>query len=700
VTKLDHALAWAARGFKIFPCVPNGKSPQWGRYWEHATTDPDVIRSWWQDQSTGAIRDYNIGVSTTGGTAVVDIDTKHGPQALENYYSIGGHFETLTVQTWSGGFHTYLDPGRDIANSQGSLVKDVDVRGFHGVALAPGSTINGVEYKLVVDKPIAPMPEAMLRLCKAPAQRDAPAQWAVPELDTPGMVANAAEYLGRVAPAVEGQGGDNQTYQVACRARDLGVTEETCLELMDMHFNPRCEPPWDYDALVAKIHNAYVYAENAPGARSAEAVFAQLSLPQFDQTAGQDGALLLTDDRNVSGEAPLIVNEDRTGSPHNGVEYSGAGEQLTLRFGNAILPAQMRRRPWIVKNMLERGELTLFIAPGGAGKSVFILHTAIMLALGIDVCGSGNMVGRAGSVIYNAEDSLDEMSGRLLGACMQLGVDYREVASYIILISGKTHGKMNLVRIVDGAPKLNEEAAQILVKLCSNEGVAFLALDPLARLHNCNENDNNQMTAVIDELVQIATRAGVALGVPHHLAKPPQAGYQGHAGNPYSARGAGAIIEASRVAITLSAPTEDDMTTYNLHLAPEHRQRLIRLDDAKLNRGLMRGEPVWMRKETVILPHGEDTVALAAVDMQGFADAMRQKVGTALYVEASNAAVASFSLADAAGMLMRYDVMWGKLQPQTVRQRLEMMLTQPIALSDGGRIALQMTGKGKFVVYE
>jgi AAA domain/Bifunctional DNA primase/polymerase, N-terminal len=683
VTKLDHALAWAARGFRVFPCKVNSRATAIGAWWEVATTDPDTIRSWWRNQISGEIYDFNIGVDTTG-FGVVDVDTKHGAHAVQNFYAIGGHFDTLVVQSQSGGYHVYYATSRPLANSQGSLIKDVDVRGHHGLVLAPGSTIDGNEYKLLVDLPIAQMPEQLERRCKSPGER-ATEEFAVEELDTLSMITTAAEYLGRVRPALEGQGGDNHTFQVAAHARELGVSEEKCLELMLEHFNERCEPPWEYDALAAKIRNAYAYAENQPGSHSAEAVFGSIARDAFTFDSGQ------------ISEKHLLVEYVVDFPPQGSVSHFSEGKKPRIAFGNMILPANLERRPWIYSGLLERGEVTLFVAPGGAGKSLFILNTALRLALGQEIYGFRNLAGRVGSVIYNAEDSLQEMSGRLLAHCILHGIDYRDVSPYIMLISGKDHGKLFNIRTQNGTPVMDGKSLDTLVNICSGPGIGFLALDPLSRLHDCNENDNVQMTGVIDAVVHVAHLTGVAVALPHHMAKPPMAGFLGYAGNAYAARGAGAIVEACRVAVTLSAPTDEDMKS--LGIPPGERQRLVRLDDAKLNRGLMRGEPVWIRKETVVLPNGEETGAFGPADVGGYVARARTDLGVALYAEMTSAVHrSSLSIADAAMLLMRYDPAWGKQQPAVVRQRVEMMLSERIILSDGSALELMIDAKGKSVV--
>jgi bifunctional DNA primase/polymerase-like protein len=68
--------------------------------------------------------------------------------------------------------------------------------------------------------------------------------------------------------AVEGQGGDARTFQVAYKLRDLGLSPQAALDLLVEHggWNEHCQPPWEYRELAVKVRNAYEYAKNAPGA--------------------------------------------------------------------------------------------------------------------------------------------------------------------------------------------------------------------------------------------------------------------------------------------------------------------------------------------------------------------------------------------------------------------------------------------------
>ena len=234
MSKLEHALAWAARGFRIFPLREDTKLPIHEKSYDIATVDTATITGWWRDDLTGLERGHNIGVDTSR-LLVVDIDNKDGKNGQAHYEAMGGRTcDTLTVRTPTGGYHLYYNPGgAAYANSQGDnggIAPGVDTRGHHGYVLAPGSTIDGRAYVLVQDVPLAPVPDVVLPKLKAPEARAERA--AAADLDTPTAIATARAFLNSRTAAYQGMGGNAHTYQTACELRDRGVSEQTALDLM------------------------------------------------------------------------------------------------------------------------------------------------------------------------------------------------------------------------------------------------------------------------------------------------------------------------------------------------------------------------------------------------------------------------------------------------------------------------------------
>ena len=45
----DHAVAYAKRGFRVFPCVPNSKVPRVKEFYAVASADPEAVYATWTD---------------------------------------------------------------------------------------------------------------------------------------------------------------------------------------------------------------------------------------------------------------------------------------------------------------------------------------------------------------------------------------------------------------------------------------------------------------------------------------------------------------------------------------------------------------------------------------------------------------------------------------------------------------------------
>src|SRR3990172_3681801 len=285
MTKLDHALHLASLGFHIFPIVADRKAPPAVANWqETAMRDSAVIRSWW-----GQNPNHNIGIFTgkfqdDAALLVVDVDVKGGKNGFDELLRLelaGWELpDTVYQSTPTGGRH-YLyrvsSPVRQGANILGS---GLDVRSKGGYVVATGSTVDGAEYRGIFDAPIADAPQWLIDKCgETRSRRESERDTSVAVLPETAE-RRAIQYLQHEAPlAVEGLGGDDLTYKVAARVKDIGVLENACVELMAAHWNARCSPPWMTDDLQQKIAHAYRYGNRPIGAAAPEADFTEKTFP-------------------------------------------------------------------------------------------------------------------------------------------------------------------------------------------------------------------------------------------------------------------------------------------------------------------------------------------------------------------------------------------------------------------------------------
>ncbi|HCE66863.1 MAG: hypothetical protein A2X82_11625 [Geobacteraceae bacterium GWC2_55_20] len=164
---LKAALEYASRGIPIFPLGPQGKLSivKWG---SEATTDPEQIKAWWQQNPN-----YNIGLLTgaKSGIAVVDFDSR---EALARGKELGLP-DGPTVKTGRG-FHLYCQQSEGTRNFQKrSDLPETDLRAEGGYVVAPPSIHeNGEQYSWFIckgldDLPLPPLPEWIL--AKTPEEK-------------------------------------------------------------------------------------------------------------------------------------------------------------------------------------------------------------------------------------------------------------------------------------------------------------------------------------------------------------------------------------------------------------------------------------------------------------------------------------------------------------------------------------------------
>ncbi len=152
-TLLDAGLAYAARGWLVFPCYEargagctcsdpkcdaQGKHPRI-KWRMGASRDPNKIRGWWRKWPSANIA---IATGAASGIWVLDVDTdKAGDETLTTL--IGNHRipTTMIVNTGGGGWHYYFTwpaDGRVIGNRI-EIGKGLDARGEGGYVVAPPS---------------------------------------------------------------------------------------------------------------------------------------------------------------------------------------------------------------------------------------------------------------------------------------------------------------------------------------------------------------------------------------------------------------------------------------------------------------------------------------------------------------------------------------------------------------------------------
>ncbi|GGB26854.1 hypothetical protein GCM10011380_15520 [Sphingomonas metalli] len=190
---LHAALAYAERGWPVFPCSPRDKTPlvkadrgadgkpvKGTGGVRRATTDREQIAAWWQRWPEAM-----IGVAMgENGLFGLDFDPRTDADTGEEWTldRLKGELEaqigvslpvSLSARTPSGGVHVYFQQptvGERIRN-RGNLPQHVDVRGAGGYVIAPPSRMaDGRSYRWLrddADAAIVQAPDALITVLQS-----------------------------------------------------------------------------------------------------------------------------------------------------------------------------------------------------------------------------------------------------------------------------------------------------------------------------------------------------------------------------------------------------------------------------------------------------------------------------------------------------------------------------------------------------
>lgn len=138
MTKLESALAYARRGWPVFPCGMN-KQPLIANGFHAASCDEARVRDWW-----GSWPDAQIGIACgAAGIAVVDLDVGKGKDGVRTWHALvddhGRHGCGLVASTPRSGRHLVYAMPTPAIGCRTDVLPDsgIDVRAEGGYILAP-----------------------------------------------------------------------------------------------------------------------------------------------------------------------------------------------------------------------------------------------------------------------------------------------------------------------------------------------------------------------------------------------------------------------------------------------------------------------------------------------------------------------------------------------------------------------------------
>ena len=592
---LAASAQWLAEemGLPVFPCDEN-KRPMTPNGFKDATLDPDLIRR-------SFARAAMIGIPTgeASGFFVLDLDCKNGAQGLEWLAAHEARLpQTRRHRTRSGGVHLLftMPPGRTIRNSASKVGPGVDVRGTGGYIIAPPSD----GYDVVDACTIAEAPAWLLDLIDPPA---ASAQPIAPRPPSPprqsgdgtpyGLAALDAAAIA-IMTAPDGAKHDTlnrEAYSIGGLVAAGQLAEGPAIAALASALEglrARCEDfPAAQKTLGAAFRAGMAKPRQAPAPRLVRRIVKEYRDDRPEPPPRDEAPPHWSMEPDPE---PDVLQVERIAP--------SAGKSPLWVDGELFNASAIPRRPWAVPGYLMRGSVTVLSGQGAGGKSSLVVRWTVNLAAG-EAIGQFAPTEPMRVVNYNTEDDRDEQQRRY-SAALKASNHGPKVLQRIIRCGPEDVGTLFERDPVTGRITPTAAMAQ-LEELCVTTEADVLFCDPLAELHNAEENDNTAMRAVVAAFRSLAKRLNIAVVILHHDRKG-----NNSPGDMDRVRGASAISGAVRVMLTLTTMTEEEAE--KLGIAPAERRRHFRVDGAKSNYAPTQ-EAEWWRLAAYEIENGEQIAA-------------------------------------------------------------------------------------------
>jgi hypothetical protein len=545
-----------------------------------ATRDEKKIRAMF-DAANG--RATAIGVATGAADLVViddDRSKKVDPVAEAFFERHGPELAQARIhRTTSGGKHFIFAAPPGVAVSSRKTCDAIDIRGASGFVVWPPSLGYSVTHD--VDPP------QMSRALLADLLR----------MQTAYRVTGA-----------EGAGGD-------LTGVDLEDLEQRIRTGSDFHYTTlELTKRWalagmEHDEARAKLLALYDEARPAGGV-----ALGRWQKARKDAERALEGAIRRfrpRDERAVLdalvgllGEAPEGTIEEDAPEVEPEVEISTPGH--VPRALHAYEP-----RRWLLGNILIRQYVTVLAGSGGGGKTSLAIGWALSLASGKPVMGE--RVGKPRRVLIWSEDPPEELAKRVDAAMQIHGLTRADIEDRLIVVS-IDELRITIARFSQELREVIEVDVEVLKKIIITNRLDVVMLDPIAELHELEENDNVQMAKLMGMVRSVARETKASILLLHHASKASVDAGKSRAAT--ATRGAGAIVNSARVSMVLNEMTAKDAEDFGIR--EDERPLYGELTRPKANMGPRTFGGDFVKVELVPFGNGdeendEDTVAVSTV---------------------------------------------------------------------------------------
>lgn len=258
-------------------------------------------------------------------------------------------------------------------------------------------------------------------------------------------------------------------------------------------------------------------------------------------------------------------------------------------------------RKWVYGGLCLERFCSVIGAPGGTGKTAYAM--AIGLAVAIGRSFLNQKVHQSAPVwMYNLEDPRDEILRRIEALMKLHAIKPNELVGRLYINSGRDQELVIAQKGANGNVVITPNVVTELANRIRENGVKLFIVDPFVKSHRLEENRNEQIDTAVTAWSKVADMADCSVLLVHHFRKGGQSGDQD------AFRGASALIDASRAAVSLAPMSSSDAEFFGIE---EHdARRFVRIDNAKLNLTPRPDEAQWLELVSMHIETGDHVQAV------------------------------------------------------------------------------------------
>lgn len=295
---------------------------------------------------------------------------------------------------------------------------------------------------------------------------------------------------------IKNKKGNSTTYDAAAMCKDLGLVEDTTLDVMWKNYNStRCDPAWSYEELQTIVRNAYRYTQNAQGAKHphVEAVKAFAADPITNTDMNTVNALRLAafDDREARKRRPRPADEPGIGhNSRNGIVFLDADK------------VKLHNVDYVWKGRLARGKHSLIAGEAGEGKSQISCDIVARVTTG--TAWPDKEAGKAPKGICIMLTAEDDPEDTLVPRLIAAGADLKNV-KILKMVQDDKGGTRKF--------SLETDMAKLTAACKSLGNVVLIVIDPVSSYMGgtIQGGANVQVRHVLDPLSDLAAELRCAI---------------------------------------------------------------------------------------------------------------------------------------------------------------------------------------------